>query len=79
MNICSFRENHKDFFSKLNNSQPIKGDLINWDDASWDVYGMNNYSSSYSSLCRKNELIKIPGLWDFKSGIAMCNVLNLKS
>ena len=59
----------------MNNSQPIKGDLINWDDASWDVYGMNNYSSSYSSLCRKNELIKIPGLWDFKSGIAMCNVL----
>ena len=36
---------------------------------------MNNYSSSYSNICRKNELIKIPGLWDFKSGIAMCNVL----
>ena len=51
-----------------------KGDLVNWETAKWDVYGMDHYEASYSDICDPPVLglVLIPGSWNISYARTLC-------
>ena len=56
-------------------SKYFYGNIINWNNATWQVNDMEWYDTSYSEVCKKhlsNELLKLPGKWKLETGMQVC-------
>ena len=53
------------------------GNIINWNNAEWEVSGMVNYNTDYQKICKPSELglVLVPGFWTVYEGSEICKNL----
>lgn len=58
----------------LSLSNLVKGDLMNWEEASWEVSNLSEYDTEYSTICNPPTLglVLIPGLWNISYARTLC-------
>ena len=52
----------------------MHGDLIDWENANWNITNMDSYTLEYSEICKPLSLGLqiIPGAWNFTVGRTLC-------
>ena len=63
----------KSIYSNLFRST-IKGSIINWSNAKWEVSGMRKFETTYSNICQPTNLglVLVPGAWNIQEANKLC-------
>ena len=52
----------------------VKGNIVNWLNAKWEITGMRKFETTYSKICQPLNLglILVPGAWNIRDAKTLC-------
>ena len=55
----------------------MKGNIVNWLNAKWEITGMRKFETTYSKICQPLNLglILVPGAWNIRDAKTLCQNL----
>ena len=61
----------------INFSHAEYGNIINWNEANWELSNMKDTFTNYSNICQNHEIIFLPSTegWTIKDAVLVCEGL----